>query len=382
MICMPLLLTAILGAALKDVFSGDTSLPATNVGVYVIDDDPATTAFVEEVLSGNDLQDFIKVTRVTSEQEMNKKMQAEEIDVGLTFPEKWGDKLVEGKTVSTMVYADPGKELQSSILESIVRSYQERVSAISVSTTRIISEISSSIPVSTGKTNMAEVVAEIVGELQLKADQDTSTMVLEETLGEKSVSSIQYYAAAMAAMFLLFNMMTGAKSIIIERTTKTLPRLMSTPTSQQTILFGKFLGVLYFAMIQLLIFIVVTHFAFGVYWGDNVLQLIAIGGSYAVAVSGLSMLFAAFLKEEKTADVVGGISVQMLAILGGSMLPLAVFPGVLRKFANIAPNKWALTSFLEVMGGSSWDAILVAIIVMMAIGIVSVTIGSLRLGAK
>lgn len=41
----------------------------------------------------------------------------------------------------------------------------------------------------------------------------------------------------------------------------------------------------------------------------------------------------------------GGIGIQILAILGGSMLPIYVFPDTLQTIANVAPNKWALTSF-------------------------------------
>ncbi|MCH1625600.1 ABC transporter permease [Ferdinandcohnia quinoae] len=382
MICMPLLLTAILGAALKGVFNSDSSLPKTNVAILQKDDDSITTSFVEEILEGKDLQDTFNVKKVNSQKEIEKMIQSEEMDVGLIFPAKWGEEMTKGDGKSIQIFADPGKELQSSLLESIVRSYQERASTIFVSTNTLMADLVNSQPVTSGSMKMDELGALIVGELQKKANQELGSIIKEEPLGEKSVSSIQYYAAAMAAMFLLFNMMTGAKSIINERTTETLSRLMSTPTSRQTILFGKFLGVFYFAMIQLMIFIVVTHFGFGVYWGDNYLQIIAIGITYGIAVSGLSMLFAAFIKEEKTADVAGGISVQMLALLGGSMLPLAVFPNILNKIANIAPNKWALTSFLDVMGGAGWDSLIVPIIVMMAIGILSVTLGSLRLGAK
>lgn len=74
--------------------------------------------------------------------------------------------------------------------------------------------------------------------------------------------------------------------------------------------------------------------------------------SYAICVSGLSMLIAAFIREEKTADVMGGIGIQILAILGGSMLPIYVFPDTLQTIANVAPNKWALTSLFKYYVGN------------------------------
>ena len=57
------------------------------------------------------------------------------------------------------------------------------------------------------------------------------------------------------------------------------------------------------------------------------------------------------------ADVVGSMGVQVLALLGGSMLPLSVFPETLRNIAFLTPNSWALTGFTSIMSGSSWSAL-------------------------
>lgn len=53
-------------------------------------------------------------------------------------------------------------------------------------------------------------------------------------------------------------------------------------------------------------------------------------------------------------DSIGGIGVQVLALLGGSMIPLALFPEALQQLAVIAPNKWALGGFLDIMNGTQW----------------------------
>ena len=111
---------------------------------------------------------------------------------------------------------------------------------------------------------------------------------------------MQYYAAAMLVMFLLYNITVGAKSVVTEQRTETLARLFSTPTSSFSILFGKFLGTLLFACIQFGIFIVATHFMFHVEWGADVSQIVVLGISYAICVSGLSTIYhishAIFLK--------------------------------------------------------------------------------------
>jgi ABC-2 type transport system permease protein len=145
---------------------------------------------------------------------------------------------------------------------------------------------------------------------------------------------------------------------------------------------GKFLGTLLFSSIQLLIFYSVTTAIFNVDWGENKWQIISLGFSYALAVSGLSMLLSAYLRDERTADSISGVWIQILAIMGGSMLPIYVFPDVIQNIANIAPNKWALTGFLKIMQGTDWQQLASSITVLAAIGISGLLLGMWRMNTK
>lgn len=64
------------------------------------------------------------------------------------------------------------------------------------------------------------------------------------------------------------------------------------------------------------------------------------------------------------------------------MLPIYAFSDTLQKVANIAPNKWALTSFLDIMSGTSWDTLLPIILSLSSVGIISVIIGTFRLRTR
>ena len=206
--------------------------------------------------------------------------------------------------------------------------------------------------------------------------------VVETPVGEKAVSAKQYFAAAMAAMFMLYNAAIGAKQIINERTTETLARMLSTPTRKGFILLGKFFGTLLFSVIQFAVMVLATRFVFGVDWGNNWGQVAAVGVMYAVAVAGLSMTVASMITSEKAADLVSGIGVQICAILGGSMVPIAAFPETLQKVALVTPNAWALNSFVEIMSGTTWQALYLPLAVMLGIGAAALTIGTWRLAAQ
>ncbi|PGK47718.1 ABC transporter ATP-binding protein [Bacillus anthracis] len=375
MLIMPLLLTAILGSALSNVFDNG-GLPKTVIGYYQVGTDEFADVFQKDVLQSKELKDDVKIKVVNSQEELEDMLKEKKIDVGIVIQNKWSEQVQDGKLKEPKVLIDPSKDIQAKIAESMIRSFSERVQTVAVSTKSVVTELAKS-----QHSNVEQVAKEVSGDLQTVATSGTDN-IEKGTIGKKTVAAMQYYAAAMLVMFLLYNITVGAKSVVTEQRTETLGRLFSTPTSSFSILFGKFLGTLLFACIQLGMFIVATHFMFHVEWGGDLSQIVAVGISYAICVSGLSMLIAAFIHEEKTADVMGGIGIQILAILGGSMLPIYVFPDTLQTIANVAPNKWALTSFLNIMSGTSWNVLLPVIFSLCSAGIVSVMIGTLRLRTR
>lgn len=376
MIFFPIILTAILGSALSGVM-GETSLPKTTVGVVQTDDDPIAAILVNEVLKGNDLKNLVSVTKVDSEQKLTALLRDEKVDTGIVIPKDWSGNLQNGQLKQVKLLTDPGKELRGNIIETVLQTFVNRVITTSSSTKTVLTNSAQTL----APNDMKNLADQLAASLEKSAKSNQGS-VQEGAIGKKQVGGMQYYAAAMAAMFLLFNVISGAKSIINERDTETLARLMSTPTSKLAILAGKFLGNLYFVLAQFSIFLAVTSFLFKVNWGENIFQTILIGFSYSIAVSGLSMLFAAIIKNLKTADMVGGLGVQVFAILGGSMVPLTIFPKAMQTVANITPNKWALSSFIDIMAGTTWNALFMPMTVLLLIGIVSITLGTWRLQVK
>lgn len=376
MIFFPIILTAILGSALSGVM-GEGNLPKTTVGVVENGDDPLGNILVEDVLKGKELNDLVTVKKASSESQLTAMLRNEKVDAGILIPRDWSGSLQEGQLRRVKILTDPGKELKGKIIETVLQTFINRVTTTASSTKTVL-------------TNSAQTLApnemkELAGELTVSLEnlsKERHSYVQDSSIGKKQVSGMQYYAAAMAAMFLLFNVANGAKSFINERDTETLARLMSTPTSKFSILAGKFLGNLYFVLAQFTIFLAVTHFLFDVNWGENILQTMLIGFAYSIAVSGLAIFFASIIKNLKTADLIGGLGVQVFSILGGSMIPITIFPKGLQTLANIAPNKWALMSFIDIMAGTQWNVLLTPIVVLMLIGLVSITIGTWRLQVK
>lgn len=367
MIVMPIVLTAILGSALKGVMGGG-GMPETVLGVYSTGSNTLTEnilhSFENEALA-------ITVERADSEEQLHEWMEKEKVDVGVNIPSSWGDK------EPAVILPVAGHESEATIIRQIFDTYAETANSIAISTEFLMTEAAS--VSATGEEMDMQAMHEGLAASMQSVVNEPRNYVSVASVGEEPVSAMQYYAAAMAAMFLLFNAMVGGKSFHQERQTETMARLIMTPTSVRSILVGKFIGTFLFAFFQFTVFMAVTYYLLKVDWGTNSLQTFFIAICYCIAVSGLSMVMAVFTTDEKMADVVGSMGVQVMALLGGSMLPLSIFPEALRNIALLTPNSWALTSFTSIMSGSTWSALWLPAGTLLLIGGIAVVIGSFRL---
>ncbi|MGG1629862.1 ABC transporter permease [Rossellomorea sp. NRS-1567] len=375
---MPIVLTAILGSALSGAFGESGSLPELTAGIVVSSEDQLTEQFLNETLQGKELKESITLNEFDTEADLRKALEKGKIDTGLVLPEGWGEGILKGEKMQIKLLEVPGKEIQSSILSTITESFTNRVTTVSAASRTVAEEMTSAVPVSDQDIYLTGTMEDLTGKLSDIAGSEVNGVTSEKD-GKEPLSGMQYYAAAMGVMFILFNTTIGAKTIIQERNTDTLSRLMTSPIHHLSIMGGKFLGTLSFTILQFIVFIIATHFLFGVDWGSNGWQLILIGVAYSVSVSGLAMMIAGFISEEKTADSIGGIGVQVLALLGGSMIPLASFPNAIQQFASIAPNKWALGGILDIMNGTAWNTLTLPITVLVLSGLTALWIGSLKL---
>ena len=77
-----------------------------------------------------------------------------------------------------------------------------------------------------------------------------------------------YMAPGMALLFLMYTVSYGGRSILLERSQGTLPRLLVSPTSSTQVLGGKVIGIFLTGVAQVGILILASALFFGVRWGD------------------------------------------------------------------------------------------------------------------
>jgi ABC-2 type transport system permease protein len=161
-------------------------------------------------------------------------------------------------------------------------------------------------------------------------------------------TGFNYTAPANLVLFVFITSVAGAASLIEARRLGVTRRLLATPTTATTILFGEFLGRFAVAMLQALIIFGVGWLVFGVDWGDPPAAFLLIV-TFALVATGVGMLLGAVLRNAEQATSIGPPVGIALGMLGGCMWPLAIVPAPMRTFGHLFPQAWAMDAFIALI---------------------------------
>jgi ABC-2 type transport system permease protein len=182
-----------------------------------------------------------------------------------------------------------------------------------------------------------------------------------------------------AVIFAMFFVMFGAGSLVAERESGTLPRLMTTPASKGMIMAGKLLGVYIAAIIQFSIMVLIGALLFGVDWGAEPLGIILMIAAFTFSITGLGMLVAALVRTHAQIDGLSTLLIMPLAGLGGAMWPIEITPLWMQQFAGFLPSGLAMRGFHDLISrGLGTQDVLLEVGALLAFGIVFLAIGIWR----
>ncbi len=186
-------------------------------------------------------------------------------------------------------------------------------------------------------------------------------------------------ASTQLLLFIFLTSLNGAVWLVETRRLGVARRLLATPTAIGTILAGTLLGRLAIALTQALIIVAGSTLFFGVGWGNG-LGAAAVILCFCLVGAGAGMLLGSLASSEQQAGPAAFILGLGLAALGGSMVPLEVFPHVARTIADVTPHAWGNQAFAKLRdeGGSLGD-ILPQLGVLLLFAAASISVATYRL---
>jgi ABC-2 type transport system permease protein len=161
--------------------------------------------------------------------------------------------------------------------------------------------------------------------------------------------------SAQAMFFMLFTAQGSVSSIMEERRSWTLQRLIITPTPRLVILLGKLLGTFVNCLFQLLLLSIALTLvgsamqgSFTFIWGTNLFGFAVVAIAASLAASGIGTLLLAVSRTPEQGQIYGSVLNVAMAALGGAFgfsLPPAI--------AGFSPIYWGTNAFGKLSAGQN-----------------------------
>jgi len=299
----------------------------------------------------------------------------------VVIPENFSELVKTPDGGSILVIIDPARAkegglvtglVQSALIKSIVYAEIDRAlqGLFKNKNVQGVSQVDFQLFINAG---IKAVVAKSVNEaidtplIQVKAEP------LAQKASDAEISIMSSLSPGFALFFAFFLISHLAMTVVNERETGTLRRLITSPVSRAAILLGKALPYFCVAVIQLLFVLMVCNLVFGMQLGSEPLALAIILLCTGLAVAGLGILVAAFVRNAAQASVGATLIALALAAVSGCMMPQVKVQGL----DLLTPHYWALEGIQNVIArGMGLDGVLLPSAILLGMAALFFAIGA------
>ncbi len=177
--------------------------------------------------------------------------------------------------------------------------------------------------------------------------------IMEEQRLEGSpaaVNQVAYYAGAIAFLFLLLSAAHGALTLLEERDSGVLDRIVAGPGGMAVAINGKFLFLTAQGFMQTLVIFAVAWIAYDVTVAGAPWRWLAVAVLSSGTAAGIALALVAACRSKAQAQTLSTASILVMSAVGGSMVPRFFMPAWLQNLGWLTPNTWVL----EAYSGALW----------------------------
>ncbi len=306
------------------------------------------------------------VTAMADEAKARAEVEDGAIAAAIVIPAGFSDAIGTGRAAELKVIGDAQATLAVGVARSVLNGFASGVESVQVSIATVL--------VSSGTSPDPALIDRLSREALALPDP---VVLADDRTADRVASNATFYAASMAVLFVFFAAQFGVTSLLAERRTGTLARMLAAPISPQTVLAGKVLVSIVLGVVSMGIVALGTSLLIGAHWGDPV-AVAALIVTTVLAASGIALLVVGFAKNEDQAGGLTAIVAMTLAVLGGSFFPMSQAPEGLAQLSLFTPHAWFLRGVNDLASGAGLEAVVSSLAVLTAIGLGSGGLGLLR----
>jgi ABC-2 type transport system permease protein len=300
-IVAPLALTILMGAAL----GGSHEASGMRLCVADLDHSELSTAFVAFVKRPS-LQGKIHVEPVDSVAAAETMIREHQAECAVVLRAGFAEAIKRGDPHPAEILAARGEQFAMLATRGLLRDFMNRA-ALSAEHTNI-----NVIPVSAG------------GQLRV----------------------VDFFAASMTVLFLNFGVLSGVRALQAEVDSRTILRLIASPSKPSAIFAGKFAALMSIGLLQMGTMIAATSILFGTRWGSPLPALALVLTSVLMAI-GLTGFLMSLADNAEQGTALAAIVIALLSIVGGQFLPPQGLPDAFETLTRLTPNGQAFFGFID-----------------------------------
>jgi len=196
------------------------------------------------------------------------------------------------------------------------------------------------------------------------------------TSATSRTSGFSIGAQSQLVLFMFLTSLVGAAELVLSRQLGISRRMLATPTGPWTIIAGEGLGRVGLAVFQGGFIVLASWLLFQVDWVD-LGATVAIVAIFSFVGAGAAMLVGTIASNPSQAGALGPALGLVFGLLGGTMVPIEVFPEAMRTIAHVTPHAWAMDAFRAMLFDDATLADIVpqlGVLVLFAIGLVTLAV--------
>ena len=356
---LPLLLGAMMGAA--NVATQDEGEEATILlHVCLVNEDSG--AFGTEVAKAIESIDELDVESHDTVAEAEARVAKGEAAAAIVIPASFTADIDAYTPTSIEVIVDPGQPESASIVTGIMNQVVDEVTIwgevqYGIRTVLDESGLLAGASVEEQRAAGAQTLGVIMTALNEMRRTPAIAVVSEDLEGIEAESWVEIYFALMfpgfAVMFIFLNVSWSASSLLTERESGTLRRLLAAPLPRGAVIAGKMLAFMLLSCMQVLVLLAVAHIFFDMPLGQSPVALVVLSLVVALTSAAMGMMVAALSRSANQAGNIGLILGLILAVIGGCINSTgqAVFrsEGFMGTLARLTPHAHALEGYYSLM---------------------------------
>jgi len=362
LLLMPLLSIAFFTYALSPYLNKSSFIEPFDIAVVDNENTTQTRILLKQL---EEIEIFKEIHRV-DENKAKELISGNKVAAAIIIPEKFSDSVAVGENKPVTVIGNRAMPLQSFVVKNLIQSAANLVSAgqSAINTIYYYNQ-----KAGLDKEELQKEFSDSTMKFFVEALARNEIFSQVEAAAGLDVTPVEYFTAALVAVFLMFAGMPGLKMLVTERSLGITRKLMASPARMWHIILSKFATSLVLSVMQFSIVIVFTSYIFKNYWGAPVKNILMLFGSIIFAVSAWSILVSALSTTPASADAIGNLGILLMAVIGGSIYPLSSMPEFVRTLSKATINRWAMDGFLIIFSGNDALTVTSQVYALLAIGL-------------